>query len=172
MVFCRIVAFLFCLSFSHRDIRSDALKIDFDLGGLQQFLIDYDKDNAPKRNSSLESYNIIIEQCRVNINRFWQKGTNNDYLPSCKSNECWGGISTANYKTADGRSVIQEFEIRPGIVKKILEDNKFDNFDTCAAAWKDKGLINYEAGHNTRKRVIDPNLKTKEHVVVFRIFAD
>ncbi len=155
------------------ELASTALNLKFDLEAIKNYLLDYDKKNGRKRNAALESYDIIIEECRVNSHKFWHKGsTDRSLQPSCNSTECWGRICNTYHELAENKVVIKEYEVRPKIVKKILKDNGFENLNTCISAWKEAKLLDHEKGHNYRKRIINAATGEKENVYVFRVFAD
>lgn len=66
----RFVEKFAALFMASADICSDALGIEFDKKGLQQLLIEYDAETSDSRSSSAESYDILLEECRINLHRF------------------------------------------------------------------------------------------------------
>lgn len=154
------------------EIAEAALGIHFDLQSVLQYLIDYEAEHGQERNSAAESYNAIIEQCLISSHKFWHKGADKLGIQSCPSQECWGRISEIKETLPDGRIVLREFEVRPKIVKELLAKEQFGNLNTCIAAWKASGVLNFSEDRDTRKRKVDPTSDKQENVYVFRVFAN
>ena len=140
----------------------------------------YDAENGPARDTSASSFELIIETCRIQSHRFFVRNDNtavggkSEYddriIPH---NEVWGRITNMRKRFDDTRIITQEFEVRPKIVQDILLDNGFSNINTCIAAWKTQGVLDFEDDtHPYRKRKIDPNAAkgANERVFVFRVF--
>ena len=164
------------------EIATNALNIPFDMDSLQNFLREYDQEADASRNSSLESYDTIIAQCRIHADNFYErsdkslksKATYQEYSTYPRG-ECWGRITNKSELHSDGRIITQEFEIRKKVVEDILRDNGFQNKKTCIAAWKEAGVLDVlDDTHPCRKRKIDPSSPdgATEPVYVFRIFCD
>lgn len=152
------------------EIATDALGIEFDIEGIHDFLCKYDEENGNARDTSASSYNIIIEKCHINKKKFYVK--HGKFTTTIEPiNEAWGRITHKNKVLPDGRKVIEEIEVRPSIVEKILSDNGFTNVKTCAEAWTNAGLISRDKDRPTRTRQIEVNSVVKEDVYVFRVFA-
>ena len=158
---------------------SKALSIDFDVYGLMQYLEDYDREHGNERNVAANSAEEVIEHCRVNASKFFvrsdskAKSIPEDY-PSVPHSECWGRITNMSKKMADGRYVVQEFEIRKLVLEEMLLSLGYDNRSTCITAWKELGVLDFEdATHACRERKIDPTAAkgNTEKVYVLRVFA-
>ena len=164
------------------EIASEALSIAFDKDGLLAFLLEYDEENGAKRNTATTSYDIILEQCRINIHKFHLRsdksvtGNRPTLEPTnVPAHECWGRITNMQKPYANNRVIVQEFEVRKSIVEKLLRENGFDNKTTCTEAWKAADVLDYEDKHHpTRSRKIDSTAAkgASEEVYVFRVFAD
>lgn len=164
------------------EIATDALRIPFDIEGLQNFLVEYDREADDGRNTSADSYEVILSQCRINLHRFYVKydrslkshPTSYDQ-PNVPKAECWGRVTYMSKLWSDSKVIVEEFEVRKEIVEKILRENGFQNKSTCEEAWKAAKVLDYEGpGHPCRKRKIDPTAPegSKERVYVFRVFCD
>lgn len=159
------------------DVATEALGIKFDKDGIKNFLFEYDREHGDERNTSAKSYDVVVEACRINNNKFYTLPTlcssedSTVFVTKNPPSEVWGKITNKSYELDDGRKVIEEIEVYPSIVDKILKDNGFSNKKTCIDLWKADGLIDYEEGKNYRKRKIVSGRKP-EHVYVFRIFDD
>ena len=147
------------------EIASDALKIPFDLEGLQNFLVEYDQEADAGRNASAASYQEIIDECLMNYKNFF---VGHDQVPS---GPAWGRICKVNKVHKDGRKITHEYLLRRPVVQGILDKYGHTNIETCVAAWEAAGVLSRDKDRPTRSRQIDPNEKA-EDVFVFRIFED
>ena len=157
------------------EISSKALGISFSIQNLLDYFVEYEKKNASSRDTSKSSYDVIIESCDVNKHKFYTataSAEKDSQIRTCPIAECWGRMRKYKEILPDGRVVIEEYEVFPSTVEKILKENNFKNPQSCFDAWKDAGLIDYEEGKNTRKRKVDPFSDKPKAMVVFRIFED
>ena len=165
------------------ELSAKALDIPIEVEKLHQFLMDYDKETGSSRNTSAGSYDYIIEQCRINAHKFYRRNGKGvasnpmDMTASVPSNDCWGRISKVNYTLLDGKTVMQEFEVRPSIVDMLLHQNGYENKNTCVAEWTKAGFLNRDKDRATRSRKIEAvsdNAKDvkAEDVYVFRVFNE
>jgi hypothetical protein len=163
------------------EIASEALNLPFDIDGLLNFLEEHDREHAAERNTSLSSYELIIQICRAQQHKFYfrndkslPKARNRNELTSCPAQECWGRITNMAKEHKGNRMIVQEFEIRKIVLEKLLKENGFTNKSTCLAAWKAAEVIDVEdATHPCRTRKIDPTSApgSSEDVYVLRVFA-
>lgn len=151
------------------EIAIDALGIKFDIHGIHDYLCRYDEENGNARNTSASSYKVIVEQCDINEKKFYRKSKKITHDNDPKT-EIWGRFKEVNYILEDGRKVVQEIEVRPSIVEKILAEKGFSNIETCTEAWTNGGLISRDKDRPTRSRKVDPFLDKYEDVYVFRVF--
>lgn len=161
------------------EIASEALNLPFDVEGLLDFLEEYDRDHGAERNTSASSYEIVLQDCMTQIHKFYKRSDKSDqssintlnFSPS-PVGECWGRITKMSRKHSDGRTIIQEVEVRKKTLEELLSKNGFTNKSTCIEAWKAMGVLDYEdATHPCRSRKVDPNA-AKEKVYVLRVFAE
>lgn len=143
-----------------------ALGIPFDLERVQRFLIEYEFEKGQERDTSAASYDLILEECRAHINNFYRKG-----YPDPTSQDIWGRVKQFTPTPGDPKPLIEEYEVRPSKVKKILEQGGFTNLKTCVDSWKRMGVLDFDPGHSTRSRKIMPGAKGKEPVYVFKVFG-
>lgn len=147
------------------DVASKALDIPFNKAAIQNFLLDYDKKNGASRNSSLSSYDILLEEFNINRNKF----VFDDNLPKT---DCWGKITKENKKISDKKYIVERFLVRRGPVNDLLKKHGFKNPSSCIKEWKAAGLIDADKDRNTRSRKIHPASNNKEDVFVFNVFND
>ena len=148
------------------EIASKALDIHFDLAGLQQFFVEYEASAGQERNVAANSYEVIIEACRTYKKCFYVDGE-----PPAGA-KLYGRITTPGKILDDGRIVVEEFSVRRDFLERVLKKKTFPNITTCAEEWKKMGVLDYEAGHLTRSRKVDPKGEKAENVFVFRVFGD
>lgn len=147
------------------EIATEALQIDFDIEGLQQFLFDYDKQKGNDRNVALQAYEKVLEECRININNF-HTPENVDNPPRGR---VYGKICRCKNKSFNGKYVDEEFLIRSSYLEKILKKYGFPNKETCLRAWDEAKLLSKDKDRYTRSRQIDSN-SPKEDVYVLMTF--
>jgi len=149
------------------EIASKALKIAFDMEGLQNFLLNYDRENGADRNVALQAYAKVLEECRVNINNFYTS----DNAQMSPHGKIYGRICSYKNKNFEGKSVDKEFLIRGSYLESILKKYGFPNRETCLRAWDEAKLLSRDADRYTRSRQIAPDL-AKEDVYVLMTFKE
>lgn len=162
------------------EIATEALGIPFNIDSLLNFFLKYDAEHGAERDTSAESYAVIIELCKVNLHKFvvkYDKSYPKHLVPNtprdAPRNDCWGRI---NYtiKYHNNKVIIEEIEIRKRILEKLLMENGYISKTSCIAAWRRTDVLDVQDdNHPCRKRKIDPNasLGTNEPVYVFRVYA-
>lgn len=161
----RLVSKFPALLLTVSDLAEQALKVSFNKDDIIKFFLAYEQNNGQNRNSAASSYDVIMEECRINIANFYQ---NNSQIPN---NKVWGRIATKNQTLGDGRIVCQEYMVRPSIVAEILKKHGFENQKTCEAEWTNRQLISRDKDRATRSRKIEPGTQKSEDVYVFRVFV-
>lgn len=149
------------------DIAEKALNITFSRKAIIDYFLNHEKLNGQNRNSAANSYDIIMEECRINIANFYR-----DDGPTT-INKAWGRIVSVNKYTDSGKHVIEEYLVRPSVVQDILKKHGFENIKTCEAEWTDAEVLSREdAQHPKRARKIEPGTSKSERVYVLRVFED
>lgn len=150
------------------EIATEALDIQFDLVGLEKFLIAYNLKKGNERNVSLQAYTKIIEECRVNVNNFYTP----ENLDNPPRGKIFGRICRYKNKTINGHHVDEEFLVRPIFLENILKKYNFPNKDTCLSAWEAAGVLSRDKDRPSRSREIVPHTGDKEEVFVLLTFKD
>jgi len=146
------------------EIATAALDIPFDMDGVLDYFIKYASEHYSK-DGKLDSYKVIIEECRKNINSFYQP---QHELPRGK---IYGKVTYPKKPAGNGRLIAEEYAVRPSYVDSILAENNFQNKRTCIQAWKREGVLDCDSDRPTRSRKLVPQGKS-EDVYVFRVYAD
>ena len=115
-------------------IANDSMNLGFDEQGIVNFCDDYWLKKDEENGAVDMSYNDTVEVLKVNEANFVTDKSAT--LPQ----ECWGKINHVN-KVVENRLLILEYFIRPGILKKILNDKGYNNADTYLKKWRDKGVL-------------------------------
>lgn len=164
------------------EVAAKALNLPFDVSGLLDFMEEYDRAHGAARNTSFNSYDLIIQHCRIQHHKFYLR--HDKSLPKARiaqntvvapTQECWGRITNMAKNHTNGQLIIQEFEIRKTILEELLKKYGFSSKSTCVEAWKAAEVLDFEdATHATRSRKIDLTAAdgATEAVYVFRVFAD
>ena len=164
------------------ELAKAALGITFSEQDIVDFFLDREGECGNDRNLALSSYDMIISQCRIHMDKFFIRSDKSlkgktayqDYT-TVPRGECWGRVTNKSEFHSDGRIIAQEFEVRKETVENLLAEKNFENKKSCIAAWKEAGVLDVlDDTHPCRKRKIDPSTPdgSTEPVYVFRIFCD
>lgn len=161
----RFVAKFAALYLTTAEIAKEALSIQFSTAEIEDYILEHDKRNHKKRNSSMVAFEVLIEIFLSNQNRFIE-GTR---IPN---GECWGKIEVPMLKDPSGKVIVKRYLVFKNILEKLLQENGYKNINTCVKAWKSEGLLDFEEGHSTRKRRIYPESKEYSRVYVFNVYEE
>lgn len=148
------------------ELATKALGIQFDLDGILKFFVDHETNHGAQRSVAKNSYQVILDECRINATSFYRQGEENP------RNKAFGRISYPKTILPNGKCVVEEYEIRRGFLEEILSKKNFPNITTCAREWKAMEVLDHETGRLTRSRKIDKKSGKAEDVFVFRVFGD
>ena len=163
-------------------IARKALKLPLDMDSLLNFLIEYDAENGESRNTSASAYEVIVEQLRINSNKFYIRDdgrpshTANSNIVATPIADSWGRCVN-KLEELDGQYIVQEFQVRPSVLEKLLKSNGFENIKTVLEEWDKHGWLDGESNGQSKKKLkkrlkVDPFGEGKEPVYVIRVFAD
>lgn len=161
----RFVAKFAALYLTTAEIAKEALAIQFSTIEIEEYILEHDKKNHKKRNSSMSAFEVLIETFLSNQNHFIE----GNRIPN---GECWGKIETPMLKDPSGKVVVKRYLVFKNILEKLLQENGYKNINTCVKAWKSEGLLDFEEGHSTRKRRIYPESKEQSRVYVFNVYEE
>ena len=146
-------------------IAEKALGITFNTQAVVDFCYECAKKFADDEGDVDSSYTDVISECSTNIRNFYQSGCADIPL------KVWGAISYPN-RVEGSKTVTIEYGVKKNTLKEILEKHGHPNMNTCIDIWKKAGVLNYEAGKNTRKRKVGPNDGDKEHLYILKVLED
>lgn len=145
-------------------LAKESMGLDFDVDSVVGFCYDCWRASAEEDGEVDRSFEDVISECRTYQHNFYTQGSQNDPL------ELWGTI--AYPRRIEGNKVVAvEYGIRRGCLKEILNKYGHPNLKTCVDIWKASGVLDCEAGHNTRSRVINTK-GDKERLFVLKIIED
>ena len=137
-----------------------ALGLEFDESAIIEFCYRCYRKSADSKGEVDESYEDILEECRVNVANFYH--SSQEHPPKV----LWGSVKYP--RTIDGdRELVAEYGLRKSVLKELLEAHGHENVNTCLAKWKTAGVLDHEKGRNTRERVINA-LGKKEDLYVLQ----
>ena len=164
------------------ELAKAALGITFHEQEIINFFLDYEAQHGNSRNSSKDSYEMLMSQCKIHEDKFYIRndksyagGKAQHDQAIIPRSECWGRITNMLQPFPGNRVVVQEIEIYNKIVEQLLRENGFSNKKTCQEAWKAADVLDYlDDTHPCRKRKLDPHAPegTKDQVYVFRKFCE
>lgn len=129
-----------------------ALELDFDIDGILAFLISSQDDVLENRDMGLKAYELILEQIKINQNKFYNTHglarTQIDTELVTPKGDVWGEINT----NTDKDIKTQEVTIIPGILENILSEGGFSEHLVVLRKLRDKGFLDCEKGKLKRRR--------------------
>ncbi len=137
-----------------------ALGLEFNESTIIEFCYRCYRKSVEDRGEIDESYEDVLEECRVNIANFYHPSQ--EYPPKV----LWGAVKYPNTIVGE-RELVAEYALRKSVLKDILNAHGHENVNTCLAKWKALGVLSYEKGHNTRERVVNA-LGKKEDLYVLQ----
>ncbi len=164
------------------EIATKALSLPFDTNRLLAYLVDYDNKRGESRNTSLESYELLLAHCNKNDQNFihrhdktYLNGKGRTVTIGAPNREMWGRITEMTKPLPDGRVLVREYEILPIVAEDYLKSKGFNSMNTCIEAWKNAGVLDYEDdSHAKRKRTFntDDTPGRTEKVYVLREYEE
>lgn len=147
-------------------LAKDALGIEFDIKGIKKFMYEYEEEKGIIRNPAQDSFEELISYFHRNDSHFH----NADFSKAVSSP--WGRVTYPNKKDKTGKIVAEEYEVCSEETKRILKELGYDNPTSMLKGFKDRGLLDCEEGHLTRKRQVNKGSNKKVSVNVFKVYAD
>lgn len=147
-------------------IANEAFDLSFDIEAIVKFCDERWESKNTENGDVDKCYYDTLEKLRVHEANFY-KETDSAYIPK----EVWGSISHPNIEK-NNKLLTTEFAVRSNKFKELLESMGYNNATTYLKKWRDKGVLNNEAGKLLNRRVIIPNSKDKESVYVIQVWED
>lgn len=164
------------------EIAAKALDLPIDTDRLLAYLVAYDDKRGASRNTSLESYAMVVEYFSKNEKNFIRRydksyidGRGRTETVSAPNFEMWGRVTEMTKPLPDGRVLVREYEVMPSVVEDYLKSKGFNSVNTCVDAWKNAGVLDYEDDtHAKRKRTFttDDSPGRTAKVYVLREFEE
>ena len=148
------------------EIAKESLGLEFNVEGIVEYFCNYLEDTDNNMEVSLDSYDYLMKEFFANSANFYQKGDSNDIQTH---STVWGRYEKIEDELySSSKKIVGKYLVRQNIVNDLLIKGGYTKAQ-CVAVWKQKGLIDYEKGRNTRTRKIDFTKKSEE-VFVFYVF--
>lgn len=122
-----------------------ALGLKFHIENVVEFCYQCVADSKEDDGDVCKSYNEILEELEINISNFYDTN-HNQYTPKT----VWGKVRFPS-KEVDGRQLIKEFSVYPNLLRTMLKNKGYDNPDTELKIWRDKGVLDCDGKHLTKK---------------------
>ncbi|SNT19311.1 Uncharcterized protein, DUF927 family [Anaerovirgula multivorans] len=150
------------------ELASKALKLDFDIDGILNLLIEQQDESMENRDIATEAYRYILEQVNVHANKFnkeYKHGGNAEDSEFVPKGEIWGVISSNKAKE-------KEINIIPIAFEKLLSEGGFSEPKIILKKWKERGWLDFEDGRLTRKRKITKSAVRPIPVYVIKVIDE
>lgn len=160
----RFVAKFPALILATAEMATTALGIYFDIDDILDYFVRW-YTGANNKPAAGKSFDVIIEECRINRNRFYIDKEN---VPK---GDVYGRIRYPNKKVGDNKYLVEEYAVRQSVVENILKKHGYENKRTYIKEWRENGVLDCDSDRPTRSRRIEPNGKS-EDVYVFLVYSE
>jgi len=152
-------------------IESMYLNLSYDY--ILDMLVQNELETANNRDIAQVAYDYVISQVNIHKEHFSQvtiRSQSTTGMDDAKLPDVWG--LREFYETPQdisGKKCYETVFVERNQMKKILSTGNFKDIDVIVKKWKERDLLNYESGRNTRFRKMSRN-GNKTHLYGLRIF--
>lgn len=122
-----------------------ALGLKFNTEKIVDFCYECVADSKSEDGEICKSYDEILEELDINIDKFLNT-SNLQYQPKT----VWGRVSYPG-KKLDNRQLVKEYCVYPNLLRTMLKNKGYVNPNTELKIWRDKGVLDCEDKHLTKK---------------------
>lgn len=128
-------------------LAKEVLKLDFNIDSVVDFCYKCVAETKEEDGNICKSFDEIVETFNINADNFFD----------CKRPEhtpkvVWGKISHSQRIDKDkNRQLVCEYCVYPNKLKELLKDKGYPNPSTELKIWRDKGVLDCDSGHLTKK---------------------
>lgn len=126
-------------------IAKDALDLTFDIDRVVDFCYQCVASSKEDDGDICKSFDEIIELFNINADNFFDN-EHQDHTPRI----VWGKIAHSQ-EIINNKRLVKTYYIYPNHLKKILKDLGYPNPATELKMWRDKGVLDCDEGHLTKK---------------------
>lgn len=145
------------------EIAKIALKLDFGLDKMMEFLIENEKKAAEERDIGLRAYNFFLDIINSNFRKFEPNKrvvrTSGSELVQKEPYE-WGLI--------EKKKDFQVVYVIPTKFEGILKEGNFEDSKTILKRWKELGLLDCDSDRYTRKRKVNTDTPVPVYGVILK----
>jgi len=121
------------------------LDLDFDIDSVVSFCYECVEKSNEEDGDICKSFDEIIETLNINEANFYNSKSS-DHKPKV----VWGRI-TYPQRVDNNRELVKEYCIYPNKLKELLNERGFPNPSTELKIWRDKGVLDCDKNHLTKK---------------------
>ena len=126
-------------------LAKEVLNLDFDINGVVNFCYECVAESKKEDGDICKSFDEIIEIFNINADNFFDS-KRPEHMPKV----VWGKIVHSN-RVVKTRQLVKEYCLYPNKLKELLKDKGYPNPSTELKIWRDKGVLDYDSGHLTKK---------------------
>jgi len=150
------------------ELANEALNFNLTYDLILDMLVQNELETADSRDLAQIAYEYVIGQVNIFKAHFSTVATSLKIWDAQK--DVWGlRESHSEPKEINGKKCNETVYIERTQLKKILSNGNFKDIDVIVKKWKERDLLNHEAGRNTRYRKMT-NEGDKVHLYGLRIF--
>ena len=142
------------------------LDLDFDIDSVVKFCYECVEKSNEEDGDICKSFDEIIETLNINEANFY-----NSKCPDYKPKVVWGKI-THPRRVQKNRELVKEYAVYPNKLKDLLSEKGFPNPSTELKIWRDKGVLDCDSSHLTKKIALQFGDKTSTRMYVLQIWRE
>ena len=142
------------------------LDLDFDIDSVVKFCYECVEKSNEEDGDICKSFDEIIETLNINEANFY-----NSKCPDYKPKVVWGKI-THPRRVQKNRELVKEYAVYPNKLKELLSEKGFPNPSTELKIWRDKGVLDCDSSHLTKKIALQFGDKTSTRMYVLQIWRE
>lgn len=156
------------------ELANKAMELELSYDAILEMLIQNEKETADIRDLAQLAYDYVIGQINICQHNFSYLNSINGRpeISSSLYKDTWGlKVWHKPPKIINGKGCTATFYVQTDKMTEILHQGNFKDVSVIIQKWKERDLLDFEKGRNTRFRKIS-ELGTKVHVYGVRVFDD
>jgi hypothetical protein len=153
------------------ELANDAMGLKLSYDGILELLIQNELETADTRDIAQSAYDYVLGQINIYRQNFsFLTNINRTEISSPEYGETWGlRVRHKPPLKIDKKKCYATIYVQKDIMTEMLRKGNFNDVSVIIKKWKERYLLDYEAGRNTRFRKISET-GTKVHVYGIRVF--
>ena len=126
-------------------LAKEALNLDFNIDSVVDFCYKCVAESKETEGDICKSFDEIVETFNINADNFFDS-KRREHIPKV----VWGKINHSQ-RIDNNRQLVREYCVYPNKLKELLKDKGYPNPSTELKIWRDKGVLDCDSNHLTKK---------------------